>query len=86
MADHRGYVLNYRQNLANGAHFSLPGHSLGDLRVTIIVQARKTDELYRAERENIILKYYILITVNSTRRYNGKRGGFNISLTLSILH
>ena len=49
LADHRGYVLNKTQ--ATGAHFSLTGHSLGDLSVTIIEQVRQKDTVYRKERE-----------------------------------
>ena len=58
LADHRGYVLNDKQNQATGAHFSLPGHSLGDLRVTIIEQVRKSDDLYRKEREKYHIKRF----------------------------
>ena len=66
LADHRGYVLNDKHNQATGAHFSLPGHSLGDLSVTIVEQVRKTDDLYRKERE----KYHI-------RRFNTYHCGLN---------
>ena len=38
MADHRGYIINQVTNKATGAHWNLPGHSLADLRVTILEQ------------------------------------------------
>ena len=47
LADHRGYILNKNVNQATGAHFSLPGHSLGDLSVKIIEQVRKTHTTHR---------------------------------------
>ena len=58
LADHRGYVLNDKQNQATGAHFSLPGHSLGDLSVTIVEKERKTCDLYRKEREKYHIKRF----------------------------
>ena len=36
VADHRGYVSRQETDKATGAHFTMPGHSLADLRVTII--------------------------------------------------
>ena len=40
LADHRGYVSNGDISKSTGAHFNLPGHSLADLRVTVIEQTR----------------------------------------------
>ena len=49
IADHRGYITN--QVLATGAHLHLPGHSLADMRYTILEQVRYNNESYRRERE-----------------------------------
>ena len=58
LADHRGYILNKNQNKATGAHFSLPGHSLSDLSVTIIEQVKKNEDTYRKEREKYHIKQF----------------------------
>ena len=46
MADHRGYVRNENTNTATGAHFCQPGHSLSDMKFTILEQVKKVDEIY----------------------------------------
>ena len=66
LAQHRGYILNKDSSQATGHHFNLPGHSLADLMVTIIEQVRKSDSLYRKERE----EYHI-------RRFNTLHKGIN---------
>jgi hypothetical protein len=55
LADHRGYISNKVTSQATGLHFNLPGHSLADLRVTVLEQVKKHDIEYRKERE----KYFI---------------------------
>ena len=55
LAEHRGYITNQVVNTATGAHYNLPGHSLADLKVTILEQTKSSDEDYRLERE----KYFI---------------------------
>jgi hypothetical protein len=55
LADHRGYIVNKNTNQATGLHFNLPGHSLANLKITVIEQVKKRDEIYRKERE----KFYI---------------------------
>ena len=40
IADHRGYVSRAETDKATGAHFTQPGHSLADLRVSIIETRR----------------------------------------------
>ena len=55
LAEHRGYITNQVVNTATGAHYNLPGHSLADLKVTILEQTKSSDEDYRIERE----KYFI---------------------------
>ena len=44
-ADHRGYVVNRDTTTATGYHFNQPGHSLDDLRITVIEQVKKNDLL-----------------------------------------
>ena len=52
IADHRGYINNQVTSKATGAHFNLPGHSLADMKFTILEQVRYNDEAYRKERES----------------------------------
>ena len=52
LADHRGYVTNNVTSQATGEHFNLPGHSLADLRVTVIEQTARRSNEYRKEREH----------------------------------
>ena len=51
LADHCGYVRNQTLDNAIGEHFSLPGHSLSDLSITVIEQSKRNNNLYRKERE-----------------------------------
>ena len=51
LADHCGYVRNQTLDIATGEHFSLPGHSLSDLTITVIEQSKRNDNLYRKQRE-----------------------------------
>ena len=51
IADHRGYITNQVTSWATGAHLNLPGHSLADMKFTVIEQVRYNSDLYRRERE-----------------------------------
>ena len=55
IAEHRGYVNNRIESQATGSHFNLPGHSLANLKITILEQVKINSEEYRKERES----YYI---------------------------
>ena len=58
VADHRGYVSRQETDKATGAHFTMPGHSLADLRVTIIEQTRGKSDEYRKEREHYFIQKF----------------------------
>ena len=51
IAEHRGYISNQVTSKATGAHFNLPGHSLANMKFTVIEQVRYNSEPYRRERE-----------------------------------
>ena len=51
IADHRSYITNQVTSRATGAHFNLPGHSLADMKFTILEQVKYNDDSYRKERE-----------------------------------
>ena len=55
MAQHRGYVNNRNLNQPTGNHFNQPGHSVSDMKITVLEKVKQRDELYRRERE----KYFI---------------------------
>ena len=56
--EHRGYVNNQVLSQATGAHFNLPGHSLADLKATILEQVKYNDEEYSKERESYHIRIF----------------------------
>ena len=52
VADHRRYVTNKVTSQATSEHFNLPGHSLADLRVSVIEQTARKNSEYRKETEH----------------------------------
>ena len=51
LADHRGYVSNKIESEPAGAHVNLPGHSLANMKVSILEQVRYTCIKYRKEQK-----------------------------------
>ena len=51
-AEHKGYVRNNKQEKATGEHFNFPGHSLADMKVTIIEKVMSNDNMMRKTRES----------------------------------
>ena len=49
-ADHCGYVTNHHTDQATGAHFTQPGHSLANMKITLLEQVKTHDISYRKER------------------------------------
>ena len=47
----REYVNNKNEGEATGAHLNLRGHSLANLKATVLGQVTRQDEAYRKERE-----------------------------------
>ena len=45
----RGYITNQDESQPTGLHFKLPGHSLANLKATIIEQVIFNEEEYRKE-------------------------------------
>ena len=50
-----GQQIDFRDQRLAGDHFNLPGHSLANVKITILEQVKKLDIMYRKERE----KYFI---------------------------
>ena len=56
LADHRGYIVNHHIDKTTGAHYNQPGHSLANLKVTILEQVKVNCDSYRKERERYFIK------------------------------
>ena len=67
LADHRGYITNQVLSRATGAHWNLPGHSLADLKVTILEQTKNNCEDYRKEREKFFIRKFDTFNNGLTR-------------------
>ena len=68
LADHRGYVTNNVTNLATGAHFTQAGHSLSNLKVTILEQVKQRSTEYRKEREKYFINLFNTFYTGMNRR------------------
>ena len=55
-SEHRGYVTQQHLTKATGYHFNLPGHSVSDMRVTILEKIHSSDPLVRKEREEMFIR------------------------------
>ena len=58
LAEHRGYIVNNRVDKATGAHFNSPGHSLANMKCTVLDQEKFNDTLYRKEREKCFINKF----------------------------
>ena len=67
LSQHRGYVTRNTKD-ATGRHFNKPGHTLGNMSITILERVKSNDPLNRRERE----KYHI-------RKLNSYNQGMNVS-------
>ena len=54
--EHRGYINTQDESQATGLHFNLPGHSLANLKVSILEQVKINNEQYRKERESFYIR------------------------------
>ena len=56
LAEHRSYIQNKHLEQATGAHFNLPGHSVANMKMTIIEQVKTQSDSYRKEREEFYIR------------------------------
>ena len=56
LAEHRGYVLNKQLDTATGAHYNSPGHSVANMKISVIEQVKQQSDLYRKEREEYFIR------------------------------
>ena len=57
-AQHRGYVRNNKLDKATGHHFNGPGHSLSDMKVTVLEKLHSKDPQMRKTRESHYIKKF----------------------------
>ena len=58
IADHRDYIVIKHIGKATGAHFSLPGLSLANMRFTILEQVKRNGKLNIKEREKYLINKF----------------------------
>ena len=54
-SQHRGYVNTKKTDQATGHHFNQPGHSLSDMRITVIEKIYSKDPQMRKARESFFI-------------------------------
>ena len=67
-SEHRDYVKHEKVEKACGWHFNKKGHSVHNMRVTVLEKVHSTDEVLREERESMYIK-----------KFNSKYKGINRS-------
>ena len=56
--EHRRYVENNIISQATGYHFNQRGHSINNMKITIIEKVKQTNENYRKERERFFINKF----------------------------
>ena len=54
ISEHKGNINNRNFSKETGLHFSPPGHNIANMTVTVIEKVKKSDILYRKERESYL--------------------------------
>ena len=54
--EHTSYIKSIFPTQATGLQFNLPGHSLSNMKMTIMEKIAKNDDMYRQEREEHLLR------------------------------
>ena len=57
-SQHSGYVRNKELTKATGAHFNLPGHTIADMKITIVEKISSDDPQMRKLRESYIIQKF----------------------------
>ena len=52
---HVGYVRNKKLDQATGEHFNLPGHSINDFSVTVVMKIYSSDDRMRKQKEHELI-------------------------------
>ena len=67
--EHLGYVRSCNLSQPTGAHFTLPGHSISDMKTVILEQCKDNSPTYRKVRESFIInKFNTLVNGMNKKR------------------
>ena len=69
MAEHRGYIQNKNLEQATGAHFNLPGHTVANMKMTVIEQVKKQSDNYRKEREGYFIRKFDTLNKGMNKKH-----------------
>ena len=58
LSEHKGYISSMFPTKATGIHFNQRGHSVSDVRITILEKMKTSDESYRKERERYLINKF----------------------------
>jgi hypothetical protein len=58
ICEHVGYIRTLKYEKATGYHFNLPGHSLANMKVSILEKVKVDDLEYRKERETYHIRKF----------------------------
>ena len=58
ISEHKTYIRTNKLNQPTGEHFNRPGHSLANLKITILEQMKTDSTLYRKERESYLIRKF----------------------------
>ena len=55
---HVGYARNKMLSQATGEHFNLPGHTMHNMKLTVLEQVKSKDPVYAREREKLLIRKF----------------------------
>ena len=58
ISEHKTYIRTNKLNQPTGEHFNRPGHSLANLKITILEKMKTDSTLYRKERESYLIRKF----------------------------
>ena len=58
LIEHKGYINWLFPTKSTGIHFNQRGHSLNNVKITILEKVRYNDENYRLEREKFHIRNF----------------------------
>ena len=58
LSDHKGYITNRHMNQPTGAHFNEKGHTIADMKISILEKVKQKNAIYRKERETYLIRKF----------------------------
>ena len=55
-SEHKGYVSTQNISKATGAHFNSKGHSVSDMRITVLEKVFSQEPQFRKQREKLYIQ------------------------------